>query len=638
MMCKGFRTAQRTGPLRNRRLWNRRFTYRAAALAMFVVSCCLSPMAQAGGGPETTLLIVNSASAGSKTIANYYQSIRKIPSSNVVYIDWSGSTARTDINTFRDKILMPVLRAVEEHEQLGSSIDCVTYSSDFPWAINFTTDIPAGNAKAQIFQNPEGSLTGLTYLYVPVLSKQAAAYCDLAVNRYMRLREMRDDAPYEMNLDYSGMIPNSAGIKDGYKKLREKPDGSSLGSHGFKNWYGWGPKGELIESGGIRYILSTTLGITFGRGNTVGEVVNYLQRGPTADGKSPRGTIYFMDNADVRSTTRKPGFLMATEQLKLLKVAAQIEQGDIPLRKNDVQGLLCGISDFDWKKSGSTILPGAICENLTSYGAIFDPTAVQTPISEFMRNGAAGTSGTVAEPFSIQNKFPHPMVQVHYARGCTLAEAFYQAVYSPYQLLIVGDPLCQPWANIPQVKVDGLAAGDTLKGKVAIKPSATLPRRGTVDRFELYVDGGKIDKCGLNESLELDTSGYADGYHEVRIVGIEKSTVETRGNLVLPVTFNNYGKSIEFGTIPKNVVRGGIPIKLVAKSPGAIGVAFYHNQQVIAKFNGESGEASVDSKLLGEGPVTLRAIGWGSTNFGDVSKHAASAPIQLTIENGTAGP
>ena len=81
--------------------------------------------------------------------------------------------------------------------------------------------------------------------------------------------------------------------------------------------------------------------------------------------------------------------------------------------------------------------------------------AGQTPLSEFLRYGAAGSSGTVTEPFAIAEKFPSPMIQVHYARGCTLAEAFYQSVHGPYQLLIVGDPLCRPWADIPQVSVAG---------------------------------------------------------------------------------------------------------------------------------------------------------------------------------------
>ena len=98
----------------------------------------------------------------------------------------------------------------------------------------------------------------------------------------------------------------------------------------------------------------------------------------------------------------------------------------------------------------------------------------------------------MTEPFAIQNKFPHAMVQVHYARGCTLAEAFYQAVYAPYQLIVVGDPLCRPWANIPQIAVDGVKAGGTLKDKVSLHATATLPRGGSVDRFELFVDGERV--------------------------------------------------------------------------------------------------------------------------------------------------
>ena len=76
----------------------------------------------------------------------------------------------------------------------------------------------------------------------------------------------------------------------------------------------------------------------------------------------------------------------------------------------------------------------------------------QTPLSEFLRYGAAGASGTVIEPYAIPEKFPSPQIHVHYARGCTLAEAYYQSVHGPAQFLIVGDPLCRPWATIPVVE------------------------------------------------------------------------------------------------------------------------------------------------------------------------------------------
>ena len=63
---------------------------------------------------------------------------------------------------------------------------------------------------------------------------------------------------------------------------------SSVGSHGFRSWYGWGAKGELMEAGGSRYMLSTVLGVTYGRGNTLGEILRYLEAGTKADGTASR--------------------------------------------------------------------------------------------------------------------------------------------------------------------------------------------------------------------------------------------------------------------------------------------------------------------------------------------------------------
>ena len=245
-----------------------------------------------------------------------------------------------------------------------------------------------------------------------------------------------------------------------------------------------------------------------------------------------------------------------------------------------------------------------------------------------------GASGTVTEPYAIQNKFPYATVQVHYARGCTLAESFYQSVYDPYQLIVVGDPLCRPWANIPRVTVSGAAAGEVLSGKVTLQPSASLPHGGKVDRFELFVDGMRSDVTNEEDPLQLDTAAYPDGDHELRVVGIENSAIESQGRLIIPVRFNNHGQTIRFTTSPDKVVRAGRPITLTADAPGAIGVAFYQNEREIAKFKGEKGEATVDSKLFGEGPVTLTAVGWGQ---GNSDPQVFSAPVHLTIEDGGPG-
>ena len=92
------------------------------------------------------------------------------------------------------------------------------------------------------------------------------------------------------------------------------------------------------------------------------------------------------------------------KHLRKLGVKAEIVNGIIPQGKNDVQGAVVGKANFSWSQSGSTILAGAICENFTSFGGRLRENGSQTPLSVFMRHGAAGSSGTVDEPYSIQEK------------------------------------------------------------------------------------------------------------------------------------------------------------------------------------------------------------------------------------------
>ena len=96
-----------------------------------------------------------------------------------------------------------------------------------------------------------------------------------------------------------------------------------------------------------------------------------------------------MVNDDIRSKARQWGFKPAVQQLAGLGIRGEIIQGDIPKNVKDVAGVMVGIADFDWTKSGSTILPGAICEHLTSYGGIMNAGAGQTPLSAFIRAARA---------------------------------------------------------------------------------------------------------------------------------------------------------------------------------------------------------------------------------------------------------
>jgi hypothetical protein len=235
----------------------------------------------------------------------------------------------------------------------------------------------------------------------------------------------------------------------------------------------------------------------------------------------------------------------------------------------------------------------------------------------------------VYEPYAISEKFPAATLQVHYARGCTLAEAFYQSVAGPYQLLIVGDPLCRPWANIPEVSLSGVTPGATVKGKLTLKPAAAFPREAKVDHFELFVDDLRLAGCGPEGTIDLDTARLADGQHELRVVAFQSGPIRSQGRKIVPVIIANHGRTIEAAISPSGTVALSQRLTVTAKSPGAMGIAVMHNSHLLGKINGPSGQVQINAAVLGAGPVRLRVVGLGN---GTPLTYTWAAPIELTIE------
>lgn len=603
-----------------------------------LVICCLlvfvllggARIARAGGGPENVLLVVNSESPVSLAVANFYQSLRQIPDSNVLYLAWDPKEQVTDVDRFREKILLPIIEHLARQGAL-EWIDCVAYSADFPWGIELQKDIerfaeehpellpprrpgtpdeekntdePASARWPRVL-TPRGSLNGLTYLYAGVLARRPDYYMSLRVNQYMR---------------------------------RAIPEQKELPTLGFNSRLQFDEHGNLAKQG-QRYLLSVVLAVAADedtRGNTLEEILEYLRRSAAADASFPRGTIYFVQNGDIRSRTRDPAFPEVVEALQKLNVRAEIVHGIMPENKPDCQGVMMGTAQFDWARSGSTILPGAICDHLTSLGGVMTKSAGQTPLTEFLRYGAAAASGTVTEPFAIAEKFPLPTIHLHYARGCSAAEAFYQSVYGPYQLLIVGDPLCRPWANIPAVKLKGLPEGKTVRGVLTLHPEAHFPRPGLpppigggqVDHFEWFVDGRLVGRSGPNEPFTIDTTKWDDGYHELRVVAVETGLIASRGSLIVELASDNFGGQISV-KLQTPHVRLGEPVCLHVESPGALAVVVRQNGRVLARSVGEKADFEIDSRRLGVGPVRLQAIGLGGPGR---PGNTISRPMDVIIE------
>ena len=397
-------------------------------------------------------------------------------------------------------------------------------------------------------------------------------------------------------------------------------------SRGFKRGYAFGPNGfKNNEPGqGNQHFLSTVLAVTRNFGNTEQEALRQLKTSMAADESRPKGTFYFTDNDGPRTRPRKPGFAASIAALEAMGHKAKIIKTDLPVNARDVIGLTCGQIAFDFGKSGSKIAPGAICENLTSWGGVMARDGGHSGISEFVRHGAAGSSGTVIEPYNIQAKFPHPMIHAHYARGSSLAEAFYQSVQGPFQLLIVGDALCQPWATKPKFTVQGLKPGDKVSGKRELKldiSKSPVP----VQAMELYIDGRVLARTMNKDTINFDTSAMTDGFHEARFVLIAGGLIETVGNVVIPFVVDNFGKQTTL-TAERSSYRSTSKITFDAKTNFGNAIELFHNSRSLGKKDGQAAQFTVSASDLGRGPVELTAVA-----LSDKGNKVTTVPLKLNI-------
>lgn len=582
--------------LRNSQTGNRLIARRRAVTArisglmtVFLLTSCAAT-SLAGFGPENTLVVVNARSASSRTIANHFVDLRRIPPNNVIYIDWQESYEKTDIQAFRDQLLNPVLRAAEQRG-IANQVDCIAWSTGFPFEIDFSKEGKEGG------RFKSGSLTGLTYLYQMVLAGETDLLVKNNTNRYA--------------------------------SLSADPDSS----RGFRHHYNWTVERAGRPDKGQRYLLSTMLGYTHGRGNSVEQVVSYLRRSAIADGTHPDGTAYFMTNDDIRTKTRSPHFAKVVKAIRREGGKAEIETGNAPQSKTDVIGAMTGHASVRWDTK-SKMLPGAISENLTSFGGILRYGGGQRPLTEFLEHGAVGSSGTVIEPYAVIGKFPHPVLHLHYRRGCTLAESFYGSIAAPYQLLVVGDPLCRPYADIPAIslamqssnsdsvvnaaKTGSAAAVPEVSGEVRLRPTVKSETGRAAKSYDLFVNGRRRQTVGPDEDFVFDSTKMPEGYHELRVVATMDDKIETLGRAIHEIMVNNRGRTINTKVTSPLQLGAGQQIRVEAESPDSRSIVVFQNQNVIGDAAGSKFSFSYAPQVLGYGPVQLRFAGLGNDKYDTV--------------------
>lgn len=550
-------------------------------------------LAASGLSAQSVLLVVNSQSPESLAVANHYVALRNIPPVNVVYLEHVTSVEGDDESitsaNFRVQILAPISKAMAERG-IRPQIHCIAYSAGFPTRVLIQPEVNTYLAYRQKeydihYHAPFASLSSATFFHETLFSDEPT-FLDEHSNWYGQ--------------------------------------NSFVTSRVFSSQINWSEVGapSLV---GRKYLLSTVLAVVRPKGSTLDQAISQLTRSASADGKRPHGVFYFAHHPDPRSRTRDHQYAAAARSLQELGFKAEVSAEVMP-QDSRVLGATLGTAKLDWSSTTSEFAPGAICDNFTSYGAWWKQS--QTLLTHFLNHGAAGATGTVYEPYTIPSKIPTAAAHVHYARGCTLVESIYQTVLSPYQLLVVGDPLCRPFASLPRFTVEGIQDKAAVRKNLEIKLKAKWGQN-RIASYAVFLDGVYRKSVGPSDGVSLPLNELSGGYHELRITAFDSTIAHATSTQVFdvfvlrPNSASQPKLKLKVDDLDVNVA-GTVSVSC-AFPKEMKSVRLVQNARVLGEFPASNAPISLEAKLLGIGETKLHA----STTIGD--QIVRGVPVGISI-------
>jgi hypothetical protein len=546
----------------------------SAGLALSVSAAAL-----AGGVGENAVLLIDPSDPVSMRVGNHYKAARLIPDANVIYYR-SDATGYID---FANRVAPTFLAALAQRG-LDDHVDFVVLAPTAGYRI------PASG----LFTD---NCSPVNFVSV------ASAY----VTTYIRSELLAGNVSSLLTNQYF----------------------SGSGTPGFSSRLSYLAGASSTSSSARRYFIGAMLGYTAGTGNnTPEEIIAMIDRSVATDGTRPAGTFYYCNNpADPARNVRAAGYTFPSNGINSLGGSSQIVNNTVlPSPNQNCIGIMTGNATLgDLSTIG--IRPGAFCDHLTSFAAVFENTG-QSRVCEWIRAGASGSAGMVDEPCNYLAKFPTPNIHMFYFQGLTLGEAYFRTVQAvPFQGLFYGDPLTRAYSWVPTVNVANLPTG-AVSGTISFNATGSSPRSGGgVNQYELYVDGRLIRRQATG-AFTLDTTTLSDGMHDVRVLGRENGTPQTMGRWSGPLQTDNFGKSVTVGVSPTSTGDLGTTFTFTCEASGGGVVALHltQNGRVIAGARASSATFSIVGNTLGASASTLRA----EAIFND-GRRAISGPVTVTV-------
>lgn len=558
-----------------------------ALSAVGVLLLASSATALAGGSPENALIIIDPSRLDAQYVANYYKNARNIPDANILYMDPGAGDYATFVTDNLDALFGELA-----NDGVADHIDYIVIAPPESFFVSAPGLIADGCSSVNRFSI--GSAYTMAFITDEILSGGLNSQEN---NRYYR------------NGDAVRFFDSSLTYRIG------KPE-------------------ESAEA--RRYFIGFCLGYTGSRGNSVGELLSMIDRSVAVDGTFPAGVFYFMQTTDGnRSSPRHGAFPATVSSIEENGGQAEHLQAVLPIGQDDCLGIMTGWASPGIETADLTILPGAICDHLTSFAGTFD-TGSQEKMSLWIRRGASGTCGTVEEPCNYAGKFPHSRAHLYYLLGLSLGESIFRSLnFVPFQPLMYGDPLTRPFAHLPVVSVPD-APSAQVSGMLTLTPSATTTDPlAAILGFDLLIDGVLHSSILPGGQFVVDSAQLSDGWHDLRVLGFDDSLVKSTGRWLSAIETSNRGRSISAAVSPPTGDHSTLFTATIAASGvGApVETRLLHNGRVVAAAQGAATSLSVFGLSLGAGHVTVQAEALYASG-----ERVRSAPQTLNITFATGIP
>ncbi len=416
----------------------------AVVLALFAVTSIPSA-ALAVPGPDSVAVLANASVPGSVALAMRYAEARSVPASQVCVLPMP-STDDIALDVFVSEILEPLRACLGSHE---ARIEAIVVMRGVPLRVSVPVDGGHNVSLAAALGTWRSTLMDGT---TPLLGTSPGSVADCGGTPCYAAR-------------VASQIHSAEPFHAGF---------------------------EATVSGIIhRPVLVTML---HGRSDADAEsLIDVALEAESVGGAN--GEFVLMTGADAARGALDRFNDSVVTQLVARGFDASVVPFDADLTGHTFASFTTGTASLGMTIEGNTYAPGALVDNLTSYGAVpvnFMATGEsQVSIARWVSSGAAGVHGTVDEP--LNNVFPSRTLLVRYVDGATLSEAFIGSMPFTYWLnLVLGDPMLAPYAMRPTVVVSGLTDGATLASAANLAIEATPPDGREIETLALYVDGEEV--------------------------------------------------------------------------------------------------------------------------------------------------